>query len=118
MLKTLIILLLLLFGFSCNNGEYDLGKGYKYFYNRTRNYLTLNDSILIGNKITDYDYNDNYIIVYRIIQKENLYKEGVYELYIINKSENLKYGPLNFDEFIQLRQKLKIDENLELNINI
>lgn len=109
-------------GFSCNYSENELGNGFKLVRNGGRATLTkVKDNKIvysIGNRIVDIDYNDNYILIYRIVDDGDVRREGVYEFYIIDKKMDKFNGPLSFDEYIYLREELKIDLNLKLEIEV
>lgn len=126
MKKILSILLILSFtfalGFSCNYSENELGDGYKLIRNGARATLTkVKDNKIvqrIGNRIIDIDYNDKFILIYRIVDDGDARREGVYEFYIIGKKTDKFNGPLSFDEYISLREELKIDLDLKLEIKV
>lgn len=119
-MKTLLIfaILLLLYSFSCNAGEQDLGNGYKKVFNGRRTYLLKDGYMLIEQHIVKLTFDDKFILVYRIINDNLDRKNGMYEFYIIDKQKEKLFGPLNFDQYIEHRNELKVDYNLYLEIEI
>jgi hypothetical protein len=78
--------------------------------------------------VVSFDYNSDFIIAKQkpkmpgdpLYDKEYQYKRGVdvYYYWLIIKKSNQIYGPLDLSEFIQLKFKYHIPEELQLNNNV
>jgi len=117
-LTSKLLFLLLLYSISCDAGEQDLGNGYKKVFNGSTSYLIKDGYMLIEQHIVKLTFDDKFILVYRIINDNLDRKNGMYEFYIIDKKKEKLFGPLNFDQYIEYRNELKVDYNLYLEIEI
>lgn len=117
---TIISVFLFLLSFSCNFNTYNLNDGYEIIMNGSKSYLKKNGEVIIENRVVKFAFDDDFILIYRIIDEEDEYynKNGVYEFYIISKENNKKFGPFNFDRFIEKRKELKINYDLYLEIKV
>lgn len=117
-LTSKLLFLLLLYSISCDAGKLDLGNGYVKVFNGSTSYLIKDGHTLIEQRIVKLTFNDKFILVYRIINDNLDRKNGMYEFYIIDKQKEKLFGPLNFDQYIDHRNKLKVNNNLYLEIEI
>jgi len=113
-----LILILFIIITSCNLDKRDLGDGYNLFINGSRVYLTHKNKIIINNRVIKTNFNEEFILVYRIIVEGDLNKIGVYQFFIIDKNHSAIHGPLTFDEYLTKRESLKVKNDLRLNIDI
>lgn len=132
-LSLILILLCIMFlvqfyfgGVSFSDILIELPGGYQYVEES-------NDIRVIGGpeniepKVISYSYNSDYILVARhpIPEIDTLPEDEVkvkvidsLELYIISIKDNKKYGPLTLNEYLLLRTKLGIGNELLLNLKI
>ena len=134
-MKNYIYLLLVLFLFSCNEKKkIDLGRGYRFDYDPiwSEDYMIFGINKNIFGNIISFDFDSIYIIVQQkpreIILKntfnnpeityrkqEQIFKESTLRQYwIINKINNITYGPYTKEEFQQKREELGVPKKLQL----
>ena len=126
------ILLLILFSGSCtetldrNLGSNYLLTGYGVTTEIFKHYDGGGDDEILLGEIVDYSYNDNYILVYRVISDKVMQQFGDHsyteimrggdsiQYWIIVKQNDKMIGPLNRNEYLLKRKELNIPNSLHL----
>lgn len=140
--KAATILLLICYFFTSCKDKTELGNGYYFLpdyeafdvgipegailYKSTSKY-SIHD-VLIKNKVIDVDFNHNHIIAVQRkcenlydkngnVEKMNYWCDKYLSYYIIEKKGDKLHGPFNSSEFNEYRKKLKVSEELELELH-
>ena len=136
-MKQFFCLLTILLLTQCGR-DLEVNLGNEYYYTsegRQRTYICkwnnknhIASTFVVMPSIQEYAYDNNFILVYRLItfQMEKFYADAEDDLWnkqkgdnvqfwIIEKKNDKVYGPLKKDNFKQLKDSLKISEHLKLD---
>ena len=133
-INSILIILLITTVYGCNF-EREVSLGDNYFLcgdgantsisKKVPDKVGVYDDIVIG-EIVSYSFDDNYIVIYRDVSEESkvffhehdLWTEKnnlpKYQFWVINKSSDEVFGPLNFFEYLELKKKEKIKISIKV----
>ena len=130
-LNSYIITFIIMLFISCTDTTENLGSDFFYRNEGSDIKDILSHKAQIGEipaTVVSFDYNSDFIIAKQkpkipgdpLYEKEYLYKRGinVYYYWLILKKSKQIYGPLDFSEFIKLKFKYRVPEELQLNNNL